>query len=117
MFLQNGASLFVKNGKIKRDPVQGAAESFQALCACFDTYVLFTALWNNLSVLSDKLLWIKGYLGDKEHKCLFLRHHKNLNTGHFWVDDRFINSADGFVGEHILPTNNTRVVGVSQSCI
>lgn len=84
------------------DPVPGAVEAFTELAALFDTYVLSTSPWENPSAWSDKLLWVKRYLGASAYKRLILTHHKNLNVGHFLIDDRTKNGADRFVGKHIL---------------
>lgn len=83
-------------------PVPDAIESFNTLSSIFDTYVLSTSPWENPSAWSDKLLWIKKHLGTSAYKRLILSHHKNLNHGHFLIDDRTKNGADRFVGEHIL---------------
>jgi 5'-nucleotidase len=82
-------------------PMPLAIESFHTLAELFDTYVLSTASWENPSAWSDKLLWVKRHLGDAAYKRLILTHHKNLNQGHFLVDDRTKNGADRFVGEHL----------------
>ncbi|MGA2401927.1 MAG: hypothetical protein ABSG91_09490 [Syntrophobacteraceae bacterium] len=84
------------------DPVPNSIESFHELAAKFDTYVLSTALWENPSAWSDKLLWVKRHLGQPAYKRLILTHHKNLNLGDFLVDDRRNNGADRFQGELIL---------------
>ena len=47
---------------------------------------------------SDKLKWVKKYLGEKAWKRLILSHHKNLNQGDFLVDDRDKNGAGEFTG-------------------
>lgn len=83
-------------------PVAHAIESFYELSARFDTYVLSTSPWENPSAWSDKLLWVKRHLGRAAYKRLILTHHKNLNLGHFLVDDRTKNGADRFQGEHLL---------------
>lgn len=83
------------------DPLPGATESFIELAALFDTYVLSTSPWENPSAWSDKLLWVKRHLGAPAYKRLILSHHKNLNTGHFLIDDRTKNGVDRFAGEHI----------------
>ena len=44
-------------------PVEGAVDSFVALAEHFDTYVLSTSPWENPSAWSDKLEWVKKYLG------------------------------------------------------
>lgn len=82
-------------------PMPGALDAFHELVDLFDTYILSTAPWENPSAWSDKLLWVKNHLGKSAYKRLILTHHKNLNDGHFLVDDRTRNGADRFPGEHI----------------
>jgi 5'-nucleotidase len=84
------------------DPIDRALESFNELVSLFDTYVLSTAPWENPLAWSDKLLWVKYHLGESAYKRLILTHHKDLNRGHFLIDDQSKNGADHFVGEHIL---------------
>lgn len=84
------------------DPVAGAIDAFIELAQLYDTYVLSTSPWENSTAWSDKLLWIKRNLGQHAYKRLILSHHKNLNAGHFLVDDRTKNGADKFTGEHVL---------------
>lgn len=84
------------------DPVPGAIEAVEELAEKLDTYVLSTSPWENPSAWSDKLEWVKTYLGDIAHKRLILTHHKHLNIGDYLVDDRTHNGADRFSGEHIL---------------
>jgi 5'(3')-deoxyribonucleotidase len=86
----------------RMDPMPGAIDSFHQLVPMFDTYILSTSPWENPSAWSDKLLWVKRHLGQAAYKRLILTHHKNLNAGHFLVDDRTKNGVDGFQGEHIL---------------
>lgn len=82
-------------------PMPGAIDAFDELSRLFDTYVLSTAPWENASAWSDKLLWIKKYLGKPAYKRLILSHHKNLNDGDFLIDDRKANGAEKFSGQHI----------------
>ena len=82
-------------------PMPRAIESYVELAQLFDTYILSTAPWENPSAWSDKLLWVKQHLGQAAHKRLILSHHKNLNDGHYLVDDRTKNGADRFAGEHV----------------
>jgi 5'(3')-deoxyribonucleotidase len=84
------------------EPLPYAIESFQELAEKFDTYILSTSPWENPSAWSDKLLWVKRHLGQAAYKRLILTHHKNLNNGHFLVDDRTKNGASRFQGEHLL---------------
>ena len=44
-------------------PVEHAVESFATLAEHFDTYILSTSPWENPSAWSDKLEWVKKYLG------------------------------------------------------
>ena len=83
------------------DPMPEAIESYNFLAKHFDTYILSTAPWHNPSAWSDKLLWVQKYLGESAYKRLILSHHKNLNDGHYLIDDRTKNGADRFAGEHI----------------
>ncbi len=83
------------------EPLKGALESFATLSEKFDVYILSTAPWNNPSAWSDKLEWIKKYLGEDARKRLILTHHKNLNKGDYLIDDRTKNGASEFEGEHI----------------
>jgi 5'(3')-deoxyribonucleotidase len=84
------------------DPLEGAMEAFIWLSDYFDTYILSTAPWNNPSGWTDKLIWVKKYLGKPAYKKLILSHHKELNIGSFLIDDRTKNGADRFKGELIL---------------
>jgi len=85
----------------KMEPMEGAVESFILLSNHFDTYILSTSPWENPSAWSDKLIWVKKYLGSYAYKRLILTHHKNLNSGDYLIDDRTKNGVDEFTGEHI----------------
>ena len=80
-------------------PLDGAVTSFKKLSAIYDTYILSTAPWENPTAWSDKLTWVKKYLGAQAHKRLILSHNKNLNLGDYLIDDRTANGADKFSGE------------------
>jgi len=82
-------------------PIPGAIQAFKELSELFDTYILSTAPWENPSTWSDKLLWVKKYIGKYAYKRLILSHHKNLNAGAYLIDDRLKNGVDKFKGEHI----------------
>lgn len=85
----------------KMKPLDGAVEAYSELSQIFDTYILSTAPWNNPTAWSDKLIWVQTYLGTAAHKRLILSHHKNLNDGHYLIDDRTKNGVDRFKGFHI----------------
>ena len=85
----------------KMDPIEEAISSFDKLSKRFDTYILSTAPWENPSAWTDKLLWVKKYLGQAAHKRLILSHHKNLCAGDYLIDDRLKNGVEKFGGEHI----------------
>ena len=83
-------------------PLKDAVESFEILSEHYNTFILSTAPWNNPSAWTDKLLWVKEHLGEKAYKKLILTHRKDLNKGHYLVDDREKNGAGDFEGELIL---------------
>ena len=83
------------------DPLGGAIEAFKELSEQYDTYILSTSPWNNPSAWSDKVEWVKRHLGDVAYKRLILTHHKDLNKGHYLIDDRTKNGALEFEGELI----------------
>jgi 5'-nucleotidase len=83
------------------EPMPGAIDAYKHLTEVFDVYILSNSPWGNPSAWADKLVWVKDYLGSHAYKRLILSHHKNLNIGHFLVDDRLKNGADKFQGEHI----------------
>lgn len=83
-------------------PMKDAISSFHFLAKRFDTYILSTATWNNPTAWSDKLAWVKRYLGEPAYKRLIISHHKNLNLGDYLIDDRRKNGAGEFCGELIL---------------
>ncbi len=87
------------------DPMPDAIESFHELAKHFDTYILSTAPWLNPAAWMHKVEWVCKYLGsDKNgpaYKRLILSHRKNLDKGHFLIDDRVKHGASEFAGEHI----------------
>lgn len=83
------------------DPIPGAIDAFNILANHFDTYILSTPPWHNESGWSNKLTWVKSYLGYKAQELLILTHHKHLNKGDFIIDDRTVHGVDKFQGEHI----------------
>ena len=83
------------------DPINGAVDAFNLLSKEFDVYIISTAPWENSSAWSDKVDWVKKYLGETAFKRLILTHHKNLNKGDYLIDDRTNNGASKFSGEFI----------------
>ena len=83
------------------EPLEGAIDSFKILSQRYDTYILSTAPWKKSSAWSDKVKWVKKYLGESAYKRLILTHHKNLNHGDYLIDDRTKNGAGEFKGELI----------------
>jgi len=82
-------------------PMEEAVESYAELSEWFNTYILSTAPWENQSAWSDKLNWVKQYLGAPAYKRLILSHNKHLNLGEYLIDDRLKNGAELFQGELI----------------
>ncbi|TFG75416.1 MAG: hypothetical protein E4H26_06160, partial [Flavobacteriales bacterium] len=82
----------------KMPPMEEAIESYAQLSEWFDTYILSTAPWENQTAWSDKLNWVKSYLGGPAYNRLILSHNKHLNRGDYLIDDRLKNGADRFPG-------------------
>jgi 5'-nucleotidase len=87
----------------RMEPNPGAVKAFFNLCTSgkYDVYILSTAPWENPSAWSDKVVWVKKYLGMGAHKRLILSHNKHLCKGDIIIDDRTKNGVDKFEGEHI----------------
>ena len=83
------------------EPLPGAIEAYKMLSNKYDTYILSSPPWDNVSAWGDKLEWVKKYLGGYAKKRLILSHHKNLNVGDYLIDDRTENGAGQFRGKHI----------------
>lgn len=89
----------------KMDPIPGAIAAMHELATQYDLYVLCTAPWLNPSAWTDKLNWVQRHFGKDEsslfYKRLIISHHKNMNYGHYLIDDRPKNGAKDFKGEWI----------------
>lgn len=58
-------------------PLDGAIDAYEKLSQKYDAYILFTVPWYNPRAWSDKIMWVKKYLGKTAHKRLILSHNKN----------------------------------------
>ena len=88
------------------EPMPGALDAIEKLNEKYNLYLLSTAPWSNPNAWKHKREWVGKYFGDNKEaifwKKLILSHHKNLNLGHYLIDDRpFHNGADNFYGELI----------------
>ena len=84
----------------KLQPMPKAIESYNKLAEHFDVYILSTGPWSNPHSLLEKMHWIKQYL-PKAYKNVIFSHHKDLNIGHYLIDDSTKNGANEFRGKHI----------------
>lgn len=84
----------------KMVPHDGALEAVSRLEEQYDVYILSSPSWGNASAWSDKYEWISKHIPTMERK-LILSSQKHLNIGHYLIDDRLVNGADRFCGEHI----------------
>jgi len=82
-------------------PLEGALDAFETLSKVYDSYILSTPPWDNTSAWSDKHQWVKKHLGVSARKRLILSQHKHLNLGDYLIDDRTVNGAAEFHGQHI----------------
>jgi 5'-nucleotidase len=84
------------------EPIDGAIETINKLATAFDTYFLSAAMWNVPDSYTEKRLWIEKHFGNSFRKRLILTHRKDLNWGHFLIDDRTSHGAGNFRGQHIM---------------
>ena len=63
----------VPNIFAKMQPNEGAIDVMNRLKDKYDIYILSTAPWDNPSAWSDKLEWVKRYLGEVCYKRLICR--------------------------------------------
>ncbi len=83
------------------EPIEGAIEAFKKLSEDFDCYILTTAPWSSPIAMSEKRLWVEKHLDEHAFKRLMTSHRKDLHIGNFLIDDRIVNGAGEFNGEHI----------------
>lgn len=86
-------------------PMPGAIDGFTELSRHYDTYILSTSPWANPSAWMHKVEWVQKHFGTEEgtpaYKRLILSHHKNLNKGHYLIDDRDKRGTLEFEGEFL----------------
>jgi 5'-nucleotidase len=82
-------------------PAPQAVEATEWLIKYFETFILTTAPWDNPWSGMEKRLWVDKHLPKFFHKRLITSHFKNLNWGHYLIDDRLKNGAGEFVGKLI----------------
>ena len=49
-------------------PLDGAIEAYSTLAGTYDSYILSTAPWENISSWSDKAAWVQTHLGNLAKK-------------------------------------------------
>lgn len=81
--------------------IAGAIPAVNRLFDIFDVYFLSTPMWNVPLSFTGKRIWLEEKFGDLAVKRLILTHRKDLNIGHYIVDDRKANGVEDFQGEHI----------------
>lgn len=82
-------------------PIKGGVEAFIKLSEHYDCYILTTAPWSHPDAMSEKRLWVEKHLGEYGFKRLMTSHRKDLHIGDYLIDDRTLNGAGEFQGEHI----------------
>jgi 5'-nucleotidase len=82
-------------------PIDGAIEAVTKLFPLFDVYFLSSPMWNVPHSFIGKRIWIEKHFGEMARRRLILTHRKDLNQGHFLVDDRIKNGVENFKGLHI----------------
>lgn len=83
------------------EPIDGAIESVKKLFEIYDVYFLSSPMWWVPESFTGKRIWIEKHFGELAVKKLILTHRKDLNIGHYLVDDRLKNGVLDFKGLHI----------------
>ncbi len=83
------------------DPIPNSIMAVLALFPHFDIYFLSTPMYQVPNSYRDKRIWLEKHFGNHAEKRLILTHRKDLNIGHYLVDDRLRNGVENFTGEHI----------------
>lgn len=83
------------------EPIEGAADAFRNLSEHYDCYILTTVPWSSPVAWGEKRIWVEKHLGEYGFKRLMTSHRKDLHIGDFLIDDRTVNGAGEFKGEHI----------------
>ncbi|WP_299386020.1 hypothetical protein [uncultured Lacinutrix sp.] len=86
---------------LNNKPMEGAVNTFKALSAKYDCYIVSTPVWSNPHCWMEKRLWVEKHLGLEANKRLILTHHKNLVKGDYIIDDTKNHGVDKFEGQHI----------------
>lgn len=81
--------------------IEGAKDAVIRLNELYEVYFLSTPMWNVPESFMGKRLWLAKTFGELATKKLILTHRKDLNIGHYLVDDRLKNGAADFSGMHI----------------
>lgn len=80
---------------------QNAVDVVLDLMTYYNVYFLSTPMWILPESWMDKRIWVEKHFGKHAVKKLILTHRKDLCVGDFLVDDRKVNGAAEFSGEHI----------------
>lgn len=83
------------------EPIEGSIDAVKKLFGLYDLYFLSTAMWWIPNSFTGKRIWIEKHFGELAIKRLILTHRKDLNIGHYLVDDRLKNGVVDFKGIHI----------------
>lgn len=69
------------------EPIEGAVEAFNALCANYDVWILSKPSFDNINSFSEKAYWVKKYFGPDISRKLILCGNKFLLIGDYLIDD------------------------------
>jgi 5'(3')-deoxyribonucleotidase len=83
------------------EPMSGAIEAVKELSKHFDLYIATAAPWKNPESAGDKLCWLQHHFGGLFAKKVAITHCKHMLIGDYLIDDRLVNGAAEFQGQHI----------------
>ncbi len=86
---------------LELEPMEGAIDAFETLCANYEVYILSTPMWKVPESFTDKRKWVERFLGKNAEKKLILSHNKGIVEGDYLIDDRIKHGVENFKGIHI----------------
>jgi 5'(3')-deoxyribonucleotidase len=81
--------------------IPGAINAIEKLSKEFEIFFLSTPMWDVPNSYSEKRNRIEKHFKDWGKKRLILTHRKDLQIGHYLIDDRTVHGASEFKGNFI----------------
>ncbi len=91
-------------------PIEGGIEAIQRLQAQpeFEVYILTAPSVINVHCYTEKRQWVEDHLGFSWAERLIISPHKNLNQGHYLIDDHTSGKGQNLFGGELLHFGSDR---------